>query len=165
MSFEFWPSGMPTMSDWADFLDTYLSPISSKFDHSQPTPGNFRYYLQAYLLSATFKDCSIIIRLDISSLKGRPTEAVKADRVTVIDLDPKSVHRLQNWEKLDEEITQAYLDVDKPKRCIDGWMDHVASGVSVERRLSNSSPPRSQTISGREDLSNSPSLGKSAHCS
>jgi inositol-pentakisphosphate 2-kinase len=113
MGSEFWPSGMPAMSDWVDFLDTYLSPMGSKLDHSQPAPGNLRYYLQGYLLSATFKDCSIIIRVD----RGQPTTP---HRVTVIDLDPKSVHRLQKWEKLDEEITQAYLDVDKPKRCIDG---------------------------------------------
>jgi len=121
-SSDLWHSGIPTMSDWTDFLDVYLSSTGAQLNHSEPMPENLRYYLLAYLLSATFKDCSIIIRLDPLSLK-RPSKAVAPDRVTVIDLDPKSVHRLRKWEQLDQEIVQAYLDVENPKRCIDGPLE------------------------------------------
>ena len=117
------PSGIPTISDWTDFLDIYLSSTGAQLNHSEPMPENLRYYLLAYLLSATFKDCSIIIRLNSLSLKRRSIEAIAPDRVTVIDLDPKSVHRLRKWEQLDQEIVRAYLDVDKPKRCIDGLLE------------------------------------------
>lgn len=120
VSSDFWPSGIPTISDWTDFLNIYLSSTSARPNQPEPVPENLRYYLLAYLLSATFKDCSIVIRPDPLSLKGHPT-TVKPDRVMVIDLDPKSMHRLQRWEQLDQEIVQAYLDVDKPKQCIDGW--------------------------------------------
>ena len=122
-SSELWPSGIPTISDWTDFLDKYLSPAGAQLNHSEPKPENLRYYVLAYLLSATFKDCSIIIRLDPSSLNRRLTKAVAPDKVTVIDLDPKSLHRLRKWEQLDQEIVGAYLGVDKPKRCIDGLLE------------------------------------------
>jgi inositol-pentakisphosphate 2-kinase len=118
----FGPCGIPTISDWTEFLDIYLS-TSAQLDHSEPVPENLRYYLLAYLLSATFKDCSIIIRIDPSSLKGQTTETVESDRVTVIDLDPKSIHKLRKWEQLDQEIVRAYLGVDKPKKCVDGWLE------------------------------------------
>ena len=94
----------PTLSDWVDFLDTYLSPIKPKLDHSNPLPENLRYYLLAYLLSATFKDCSIIVRLDFL----RTTQEIGPGSVAVIDFDPKRMDKLKGWEKLDLKIASTY---------------------------------------------------------
>jgi inositol-pentakisphosphate 2-kinase len=117
------PSGIPTISDWTEFLDIYLSPIDSRLNHLKPVPKDLHYFLLAYLLSATFKDCSIILRVDVLSLKGRPAKPVDPSRVTMIDLDPKSMDKLQKWEELDKEIVETYAGVDKPKRCIDSWFE------------------------------------------
>ncbi|KAJ7784381.1 hypothetical protein B0H16DRAFT_1681796 [Mycena metata] len=66
------------LCDWTDFLAAYL----------------------AYLLSATFKDCYILVR-------------VPDGTATVVDLDPKSVDRLRKWEQLDKEIVTAHAAVPK----------------------------------------------------
>ena len=94
----------PTLSDWVDFLDTYLSSTKAKLDHSNPLPENLRYYLLAYLLSATFKDCSIIVRLDFL----RTTQGTRPGSIAVIDLDPKTMHKMKGWEELDMKIASTY---------------------------------------------------------
>ncbi|GLB34803.1 putative phosphorylates Ins(1,3,4,5,6)P5 at position 2 to form Ins(1,2,3,4,5,6)P6 (InsP6 or phytate) [Lyophyllum shimeji] len=115
----FLTSPEPAISEWTEFLDMYLSDDSAQLNHTNPTPENLRYYLLAYLLSATFKDCSIIVRLH--RLRPTPPNEVKPEQVTVIDLDPKSMARLRKWERLDQEIVQAYLTAENRKVCIDGW--------------------------------------------
>ncbi|PPQ93233.1 hypothetical protein CVT25_015231 [Psilocybe cyanescens] len=111
----------PDISDWINFLDNYLSPDKSKLDHSNPSPENLREYLMAYLLSATFKDCSIIIKLDFLDLLNPPEEDT-SDSVTIIDLDPKSMKKLKSWEKLDQEIAITYATSTQQKKiCIDQW--------------------------------------------
>ncbi|KAG6854730.1 hypothetical protein C0991_002443 [Blastosporella zonata] len=107
----------PTITDWTKFVDVYLS-SSACLDHSSPLPENLRFYLLAYLLSATFKDCSIIVRLDNLRPTG-PAKKVKPEQVTIIDLDPKSMARLQKWEKLDREIVEAYIAGSGRKVCVD----------------------------------------------
>lgn len=109
----------PTISDWDDFLDTYLSPSTADMDHDNPVPAKLRYYLLAYLLSATFKDCSVIVRLDFLRLGAQPTGDVRPGDVMLIDLDPKSMKKLRDWEKLDEEIVNNYSKTTKPKICVD----------------------------------------------
>jgi inositol-pentakisphosphate 2-kinase len=89
-------------------------------DHTQPKIEDLRYYLLAYLLSATFKDCSIIVKLDF--LKPGTQSAYRVHPVAVIDLDPKSLDRLQRWEQLDREIVFNYTPVER-KICIDGWAE------------------------------------------
>ena len=96
----------PTLSDWVDFLDTYLSPTKPKLDHSNPLPENLRYYLLAYLLSATFKDCSIIVRLEFL----QTTQEIPPGSVAVIDLDPKRMDKLKGWAELDMKIASTYAD-------------------------------------------------------
>jgi len=100
----------PSLSDWESFVDVYLS-SHSILDHSVPLAPNLRYYTLAYLLSATFKDCSIMIKLSHPSDPGQ---------ITLIDLEPKSVTKLPQWEKLDATIVQAYAGVQE-KLCIDAW--------------------------------------------
>ena len=101
----------PSIDEWKHFVDQYLS-SHKHFDHSIPKLTNLRYYIFAYLLSATFKDCSIM--LQTSQQHG------SKGAVTVIDLDPKSVRRLGKWEKLDRNIVRAYTGFDG-KKCVDGW--------------------------------------------
>ncbi|KIY50731.1 inositol-pentakisphosphate 2-kinase [Fistulina hepatica ATCC 64428] len=107
----------PTIPDWTEFIDTYLS-SSTQLDHTAPQPDNLRYHLLAYLLSATFKDCSIILRLN--ALTGTDGQGeVDPARATVIDLDPKSMTRLRKWERLDSEIVRAYKESGDARVCID----------------------------------------------
>ena len=100
----FLQSPEPNLADWSEFLDTYLL-HKPKFDHAHPSPEHLRYYLLAYLLSATFKDCSVIVRLHYLD---EPRAEMKPESVVVIDLDPKSMDKLRGWEKLDKEIVVKY---------------------------------------------------------
>ena len=103
----------PSIDEWKHFVDQYLS-THKHLDHSSPKLTNLRYYIFAYLLSATFKDCSIMLRTDQRHELGRK------GAVTVIDLDPKSVRRLSKWEKLDRDIVRAYTGFER-KKCVDSW--------------------------------------------
>ncbi|PPQ98825.1 hypothetical protein CVT24_003379 [Panaeolus cyanescens] len=111
----------PNMSDWIEFLDLYLSSASRELDHHNPRPENLRYYLLAYLLSATFKDCSVIVRLDFLKPGSSTQGILQSHTATVIDLDPKSMDKLRNWEKLDQRIVNYYtsLPPSKRKECVD----------------------------------------------
>ncbi|KAJ7172035.1 inositol-pentakisphosphate 2-kinase [Mycena filopes] len=94
----------PTIAEWTHFIDAYLAAPTL------PPPADaahLRYHVLAYLLSATFKDCSILVR-------------VPAGTATVIDLDPKGVDRLRKWEQLDKEIVAHYATIPDPKVCLDG---------------------------------------------
>ncbi|KAJ7766764.1 inositol-pentakisphosphate 2-kinase [Mycena metata] len=94
----------PTIAEWTDFLDAYLAAPTTP---PPPDATHLRYHVLAYLLSATFKDCSILVRIPDGT-------------ATVIDLDPKSVDRLCQWEQLDREIVTAYAAVPIRKVCVDG---------------------------------------------
>ncbi|KII88113.1 hypothetical protein PLICRDRAFT_698563 [Plicaturopsis crispa FD-325 SS-3] len=74
-----------------------------------------RYHVMAYLLSATFKDCSVMLRP-----LHEPTSASAASsgRVTIIDLDVKTIHRLDKWAKMDRDIAISYATSKIAKRCI-----------------------------------------------
>lgn len=111
----------PSIADWIEFVDRYLSEHTC-LDHAHPRITDMRYYLLAYILSATFKDCSIMLRIrDPVSVKDGDLDSL-GNSVTVIDLDPKSITRLGKWQKLDQKIAEAYADVGQGmKTCIDGW--------------------------------------------
>ncbi|TFK76372.1 hypothetical protein BDN72DRAFT_808825 [Pluteus cervinus] len=115
----------PTVDEWCNFIDTYLVQHPA-MDHINPSPDNLRYYLLAYLLSATFKDCSVMLRLDLLR-PGAENVSGEADRVKVIDLDPKSISRLRKWEKTDQEIHLFNAD-QEPLGCID---QHAARNYLV----------------------------------
>ncbi|KAK0239604.1 inositol-pentakisphosphate 2-kinase [Armillaria nabsnona] len=108
----------PSLADWSAFIDEYLT--------QSPDLEDLRYHLLAYLLSATFKDCSIMIRMELLDPR-RPQEDVDPSKVTVIDLDPKNMNRLSKWEKLDETIVKAYSAVPLADRktCLDDWVDEA----------------------------------------
>jgi len=88
----------PTMDDWSNFIDRYLSA-------NPPTPDDLssqqdlRFFLLSYLLSATFKDCSVIAKFQQKSSEAQ---------LFLIDLDPKSILRLDRWLEQDQEIVQAF---------------------------------------------------------
>jgi inositol-pentakisphosphate 2-kinase len=94
----------PTMDEWASFVDIFLSQEHQK--HSNFSPSNLRYHTLAYLLSASFKDCSFIIH----------PQTDDAGSIKVIDLDIKDVDRIPGWLKLDEKIVKEYAKLDTRMR-------------------------------------------------
>ncbi len=83
--------GEPSLEEWETIINQYLDPVfQAKLDHKKPHIENLRYYALAHLLSASFKDCSILIRFPSA---GKPPV------VSVIDLDVKSIERTQEVEK------------------------------------------------------------------
>ncbi|KAK4706171.1 hypothetical protein P7C70_g28, partial [Phenoliferia sp. Uapishka_3] len=88
-------SPQPSISDWMSW--------KSQWEKAGPVEeSSSRELVLAYLLSATFKDCSIFIRLDTSGSIIKP-EAIKA-----VDLDPKPIARLIKYLELDQEIVAAF---------------------------------------------------------
>jgi inositol-pentakisphosphate 2-kinase len=107
----------PTLDEWETFAITYLEKGAyggentggDSSDDRAISREELRYHILAYLMSATFKDCSIILRLASASASpsshlGSPIE----ESVTAIDLDPKSVRRLEKWRQLDRDIAATY---------------------------------------------------------
>jgi inositol-pentakisphosphate 2-kinase len=110
----------PTIDEWVSFTAEYLKGGREydRFDLSKMDAGRLRYWVLAYLMSATFKDCSVILRLHGDEKDGN-------DTITAIDLDPKSIERLRKWEKNDRDIVLAYKSRGIMKEpCIDdGYSD------------------------------------------
>ena len=102
------------MEDWVSFVDTFLSPKREK--HSSFSPSNLRYLILSYVLSATFKDCSLIVPFN-----PYPDDR-DHDGIKVIDLDIKSVEKIPGWLKLDEKIVKEYakLETGMRKICFEG---------------------------------------------
>jgi len=99
----------PTLDEWRRFLDIHsqhkLKDGLANFKGLAHGMSQKRYYLLAYLLSATFKDCSIIIR-------GHE-DNVKSATVTIIDLDSKSLGRMRKWESLDRNVVKCTLEAEE----------------------------------------------------
>lgn len=117
-----WRSPEPTIDEWVSFAAEYLNggPKYDRLDFNQMETGRLRYWMLAYLMSATFKDCSVILRLYADGKDGK-------DIITAIDLDPKSVERLKKWEKQDRDIVLAYKARGMMKEpCID---DRVSDSI------------------------------------
>ena len=108
----------PTMEDWESFVDAFLSPKHQQ--HSAFSPPNMRYHILAYLLSAIFKDCSLII-----PLCPCPADTESSD-IKVIDLEIKSLDKLRYWMKLDEKIVNEYTKLESSlrKKCVEGHSEH-----------------------------------------
>ncbi|KAF5373540.1 hypothetical protein D9758_000900 [Tetrapyrgos nigripes] len=133
----------PTLEEWGSFIDSYLhelgldeqsgkgpaESVNGKAKHAElpdvQTEEEMRFYLLAYLLSATFKDCSIIVRVPLLGSDMSEMEDANLDSrmITLIDLDPKSMTRLKKWEALDREIVSTYGQLREEERtaCIDDW--------------------------------------------
>ena len=95
----------PSMDEWISFAEEYLATDArpSYALETIDTPaakGRLRYYMMAYLMSATLKDCSVIIHLGSTA----------GDRITVIDLDPKKIEKLRSWELQDIGIVRGFKE-------------------------------------------------------
>jgi len=101
----------PSMEEWKDFVQVYHSDYDS-WDHKSPNPEHLRHYLMAYLLSATFKDCSIIIRPRLQAPSATRSGSARSFDITIIDMDIKSMDRLGKWEKLDRTLVEYYMSLD-----------------------------------------------------
>jgi inositol-pentakisphosphate 2-kinase len=103
----------PTMEDWVSFIDTFLSSKHQKY--SSFSPSDLHYHILSYVLSATFKDCSLIIPLN-----PYPADS-ENNGIKVIDLDIKSVEKIPGWMKLDEKIVKEYakLGTGMRKICVE----------------------------------------------
>jgi len=104
----------PTVEDWVLFVDKFLSPKHQ--EHSNFSPSNLRYHILSYVLSATFKDCSLVIPFN-----PYPFDS-ESNGIKVVDLDIKSVDKIPRWLKLDEKIVKEYakLEISERKTCIEG---------------------------------------------
>ncbi|GAA5953892.1 hypothetical protein JCM3765_000681 [Sporobolomyces pararoseus] len=88
----------PDLEEWKTFL--------SNHQNSPPSPlsqVDLRHQILSYLLSATFKDCSIIV-----SFKRNPETNEVESTLKAIDLDPKPIKKLGKWFELDQEIVGSW---------------------------------------------------------
>jgi inositol-pentakisphosphate 2-kinase len=102
----------PSMEDWVSFVETFSSKNQK---HSSFSPSDLRFHILSYVLSATFKDCSLIIPFN-------PYRAHNDNNgIKVIDLDIKSVEKIPIWLKMDKMIVKEYakLETGMRKRCVE----------------------------------------------
>jgi inositol-pentakisphosphate 2-kinase len=109
----------PTLHEWAQFIDKFStsSPTSPLSIPDDLTRATVRDYLMAYLLSCTFKDCSIIVRTNLLGHdQHKAFPEFDPSHVSLIDLDVKRMDRMKRWGKLDTEIVDVYLQVEEKDR-------------------------------------------------
>ncbi|CCO27575.1 hypothetical protein BN14_01558 [Rhizoctonia solani AG-1 IB] len=125
----------PSLDDWEDFVAEYLSHgpymSSEPYPTDPPREEDLRYWLTSYLMGATFKDCSVMLRFPPGKVSpdwtfDNPHRDVSLPLMTAIDLDPKSMRRLQKWLDMDQEIVRNYADAVDEGR---------ASGLCVDARV------------------------------
>ncbi|KAM0792601.1 hypothetical protein ACM66B_005262 [Microbotryomycetes sp. NB124-2] len=121
-------SAQPTLDEWKTWLERHVKQAETrKLETLQSDEELQRDALLAYLMSATFKDCSMIARFQYpdpsivnqpsspitsSSIDARPPSSPPTSRVPqqpqttikLIDLDPKPVSKIPQYLKLDQEI-------------------------------------------------------------
>lgn len=107
----------PSLQEFQDFIASYHT-VYRALDHSQLFPENLDTYLVAYLLSATFKDCSMIFRIRRSDV-SRNSSVDSPHAISVIDLDLKGVDRFERWADLDRQIVESYRNKAYRKFCVE----------------------------------------------
>ena len=131
----------PNLATWKEFVEQYKKyyPEASTVNDNRRRElqtsldsAKLHYYTLSYLLSATVKDCSIMIRPPFppSSLDSPPDGSKRGENpgsVTIIDLDPKSIKRLTKWAKLDRKIVSSFKD-DGLLACIDALASRYVYG-------------------------------------
>lgn len=109
--------GEITLKEYQDFVNTYLEHDSS----INLEKATLRELIIAYLLSASFKDCSMIITINqrpstTTSEKDRGAEQVKESEkkpkkdinAFLVDVDVKSITRLRRYAKLDRDLVDSF---------------------------------------------------------
>ncbi|KAH8915263.1 hypothetical protein BT69DRAFT_1272011 [Atractiella rhizophila] len=93
----------PTLEEWKTFVHNFTDPQwVERVEDGQVT---LRELTLAYILSATFKDCSLFVRLE--KPKGGLIKDIVPE-VRVIDLDQKDIGRIKKYEKLDRDIVEDF---------------------------------------------------------
>jgi inositol-pentakisphosphate 2-kinase len=97
--------GIVTISEFEAFVSKWGNKViagTANLDASLST----RELLIAYLLSATFKDCSMFVRIRKPSGTSSSTPVEIA--AYLVDCDIKSMDRMGKWAKLDRAIRESY---------------------------------------------------------
>ncbi|KAJ4487861.1 inositol-pentakisphosphate 2-kinase [Lentinula aciculospora] len=116
----------PTLDEWKSFITEHFERQGSSVSPpAQSDEDQLRYHILSYLLSSTFKDCSIMIMLPGLLHHSLPISSFPS-RITLIDLDQKPVQRLQKWLEQDRNIQQRYTELVSQKEamkkeCVDEW--------------------------------------------
>ncbi|EJU00170.1 hypothetical protein DACRYDRAFT_38216, partial [Dacryopinax primogenitus] len=111
----------PEIDEWKTLVESWLA-------HQMPEEPEkkLRYYVLAYTLSATFKDCSLIVHLPIAAAgqwerrrEGGGIQRGVEGKVWVVDTDVKKVSKLGKWAELDREIVSVFSRLDVTDRCVE----------------------------------------------
>ncbi|KAF8709322.1 Microtubule binding, partial [Rhizoctonia solani] len=130
----------PSLDDWEEFVAEYLlhGPYVSSEPHptDKPREEDLRYWLTSYLMSATFKDCSVMLRFPPGKVSPDSTfynldRDVNMPLMTAIDLDPKSMRRLQKWFDMDREIVRNYAHAVEEGRASGDLYSSTMAGPTV----------------------------------
>ncbi|KAI0230170.1 hypothetical protein L0F63_001770 [Massospora cicadina] len=131
-----------TKEEWYQLVDDYLK--GRRLDPTRSlTSLTLREKLEvihSYLISATFKDCSLMISFasNGSGLESNRLQAVTLApqlmaandpltrlnfgyQIGVVDLDPKPITKLPSYIQLDQSITAAFLTHFSPQCCAASW--------------------------------------------
>ncbi|KAF5377070.1 hypothetical protein D9757_007699 [Collybiopsis confluens] len=115
----------PTLDEWYEFVKKYTEQNSPA---AKTDAEKLQYHMLSYLLSATFKDCSIMIMLPglLDKTLSLPASSYPS-RIILVDLDQKPVGRFRKWLDQDREILDEYNEMVKKgqterKICIDDWV-------------------------------------------
>ena len=107
----------PTPEKWEAFPKEYNKVQGGKgakygpelaknyFDKEKLDISKLDYFIRAFLLSATFKDCSIIIRPSASTSRSRTPST---NNIMIIDTEPKDINKLEKWINQNEHMVALY---------------------------------------------------------
>ncbi|KAK4058632.1 hypothetical protein OIO90_000076 [Microbotryomycetes sp. JL221] len=129
----------PSIDEWKQWVERYLNRQEQqpKLQNIEDDPTHLRDVMLSYLMSATFKDCSMILRFKFgppvhnsstnsldqqedssqalpalnrrtSSLSTRTMQAMPTVTVKLIDLDPKPLSKMKHWFELDQNIVESW---------------------------------------------------------
>ncbi|TPX64059.1 inositol-pentakisphosphate 2-kinase [Spizellomyces sp. 'palustris'] len=122
----------PSIAEWNEILQTYLRRMSSPDadvppDWAECSPTEQLHYIYEFVLSATLKDCSVIITLWPEAEKDR-YESIHHDpgegegkiqlsgsthllryKIRIVDIDPKCMRKIPSYFALDQNIVR-YCD-------------------------------------------------------
>ncbi|GJN88340.1 hypothetical protein Rhopal_001305-T1 [Rhodotorula paludigena] len=123
----------PSLSDWRAFLARRLPLLSraaqctslaerhalrddmaGSLRRASEEAGSARGAVLAYLLSATLKDCSLIVRIPLGAREPGAEKDVVGEgaevQIMAIDLDPKPIQRLGKYWRMDGEIVECWRE-------------------------------------------------------
>ena len=100
--------GEAYLSEYEAFVERYASTLGTGREGHLDISAAPRDAILAYLLSATFKDCSLFIRIR----KHSNTNALDMSAF-LVDCDVKSIQRLRKWAVLDDDIVETFIAFEK----------------------------------------------------